>query len=354
MHKYCNTKKLLLKHYETYPDLQIEDIFKFLFQSTFGCGHLIKDKEKVIDYIKTEYRNTVYEKDDSVEELDGDFCRVPLCVLKKGLSAETLGGLFILSAEKEKGTVEDLLNKLDIFRDLLTEKLLPFSKDDFENKLMLWQKQGFPAVRHSEIFRSKYNPSYRVISKDFIPFLELFTKTDKLLTEGSVRLAIEGTSASGKTTIGEVFSKIYNCTVIHTDDFFLQPSQRTPERLATAGGNIDYERFLAEVLIPLSKNETIHYRRFDCSEMKIMPSEEIIPGKLTVIEGAYSMHPEFEAYYNLSAFINIAPETQKSRILKRNSPAMAERFFNEWIPLEKIYFNAFSIKEKCDIYISIL
>ena len=42
-----------------------------------------------------------------------------------------------------------------------------------------------------------------------------------------------------------------DCNVIHLDHFFWRPKQRTAERLQQAGGNVDYGRFLEEVLISL-------------------------------------------------------------------------------------------------------
>ena len=48
------------------------------------------------------------------------------------------------------------------------------------------------------------------------------------------------------------------------DDFYLQPHQRTEERLAEPGGNVDRERFLQEVLIPLHEGHDAVYRVFDC------------------------------------------------------------------------------------------
>jgi hypothetical protein len=32
---------------------------------------------------------------------------------------------------------------------------------------------------------------------------------------------------------------------------------------------------------------------------------------------------------------------------------MAERFFNEWIPLETVYFEKTAAKERCDLVIAI-
>ena len=65
------------------------------------------------------------------------------------------------------------------------------------------------------------------------------------------------------------------------------------------------------------------------------------------------MHPELEQYYNLSVFLDITPKQQKERIRKRNSKELAERFFNEWIPMEQRYFEAMDVKKRCDINIEI-
>jgi hypothetical protein len=70
---------------------------------------------------------------------------------------------------------------------------------------------------------------------------------------------------------------------------------------------------------------------------------------ISVVEGVYSTHPLFERYYDLSIFLDIALEHQKERILKRNSPQFAKRFFDEWIPLENKYFTHTEIKKRADV-----
>ena len=137
------------------------------------------------------------------------------------------------------------------------------------------------------------------------------------------------------------------------DDFFLRPQQRTPERYAEIGGNVDRERFFSEVLLPLSKGEDIDYIRFDCATFTLCPAERITPKSLVIIEGAYSMHPTLSDFYDLSVFLDVDTEVQKERIAKRNSPEMQKRFFSEWIPLEKAYFEGMQVKERCDIVIPI-
>lgn len=183
-------------------------------------------------------------------------------------------------------------------------------------------------------------------------YKELLSKIDGLIARGNAIVAIEGGSASGKTTLAKMLSDVYDCTVFHMDDFFLRPEQRTKERYEEAGGNVDRERFLSEVLIPLKNGEQIKYRKFDCSTMTLTDEETVIPKKLTVIEGAYSMHPELAEYYDLSVFLDISPELQRERILRRNGEKMAARFFNEWIPLEEKYFSLTDAKNRCDVLIS--
>ena len=65
------------------------------------------------------------------------------------------------------------------------------------------------------------------------------------------------------------------------------------------------------------------------------------------------MHPELAEYYDFSVFLDISEELQRARIQKRNSPAMAQRFFDEWIPLEQIYFSGFDIKDRCGLVLHI-
>lgn len=185
------------------------------------------------------------------------------------------------------------------------------------------------------------------------PFLPFFSELDKRLAKGAITVAIEGGSGSGKTTLSHIISGTYDCAVFHMDDFFLRPEQRTPERYAEIGGNIDRERFLSEVLIPLSKGEIVNYRKFDCSTMSLEDIVQVPPRKLIVIEGVYAMHPQFQEYYDFSVFLDITAELQKERIMQRNSAQMAQRFFHEWIPLEQKYFTTLHIRERCDMQINI-
>jgi uridine kinase len=134
------------------------------------------------------------------------------------------------------------------------------------------------------------------------------------------------------------------------DDFFLRPEQRTEERYAEIGGNVDYERFQEEVLLPLRAGQAFSYRPFDCKTFTLSEPVSVQPKRINIIEGSYSHHPYFGDPYDLKVFLSITPELQRERVLQR--PAfLHQRFFEEWIPMENRYFKVFDIPSKSDILI---
>jgi uridine kinase len=181
---------------------------------------------------------------------------------------------------------------------------------------------------------------------------EPFTRRlDSLLSKGMpVVLAIDGRAASGKSSLTEKLARDYPARVIHMDDFYLPIELRTVERLAEPGGNLHYERFMTDVLPGLRKQEGFSYQAFDCAVMNVGEWRNLFPAQLTIVEGAYAMHPKLGAYYDLALFLSCAPETQLARIKKRN-PAKSEQFRKHWIPLEEAYFKAFGIPELADLII---
>ena len=350
------TRALLLQHFQAYPALQAEDIFKYLFHSTFGCDHLVTDEGMVLRYLQHEYNTVSSTAPDLVEPLDGAYCRVHLGILKNGLRLQTLARLFCLSAQKEPDGMARLEQKLAVACEMVQSGELPLDENTFVQKLEAWRSAGLPAIHHSATFRETYRPAYRVIAKKYADILSVLTEIDKLLTRGNATVVLEGGSASGKTTLADTLQRIWGsdtCRVFHTDDYFLRPEQRTPARLAEFGGNMDRERFYDEIVRPLSLSLPICYRRFDCMTQTLGEPVTAQECALTVVEGAYSLHPYLGKYYDLAVFLEVDPVCQKNRIQKRNSAQFAKRFFNEWIPLENTYFLKADVRRRADIVLQV-
>jgi uridine kinase len=177
----------------------------------------------------------------------------------------------------------------------------------------------------------------------------LFKEIERLAGErGRIIAAIDGNSAAGKSSLASLLSGRFSCGVIHMDDFFLRPEQRTAERLAEPGGNIDYERFEGEVLSRLREGVEFEYRPFCCGTRTLLEPVRFAPGDITVIEGVYSLHPLFSGAYDIKVFLSIDAEEQLRRLEER-SPGLLERFKDEWLPVERVYFDTFKIAGMCDL-----
>lgn len=189
--------------------------------------------------------------------------------------------------------------------------------------------------------------------------MNLTAKTLDKIAEMAERLprpcliALDGRCASGKSTLAGRLGARKGWQVFHMDDFFLRPEQRTEQRLATPGGNVDHERFLAEVLLPLRQGrDTITYRPFDCAKMTLAHPIRAKAGEINLIEGSYSGHPALWSFYDLHLFLTVNPEEQMQRILSREGEAGAVPFREKWIPMEERYFSAFQIMERCELCVS--
>lgn len=161
-------------------------------------------------------------------------------------------------------------------------------------------------------------------------------------------IAIDGRCAAGKTTLASRLKEEINCNVIHMDHFFLRPEQRTESRLSQPGGNVDYERFLEEVIRPLKQGRTFSYRVFDCKTMDFTYDIQVEPNLVTIVEGAYCCHPSLWDFYDIRIFLSVDSEEQLKRIRRRNGEKALKTFCERWIPLEEQYFSACQIQERCD------
>lgn len=330
-------KQLLLEHLQKYPMMQPQDLFKLLYQSEFGGGHLIADRQRALGYLRNEIDSVRGMPERGLEDIGGGLMRLYLPA--ENLRPETVLGLFLETCTP-RGSLESMLKKLS-----LLEGMFPAMRPEID----AYRAEGCPMQRHSETYRAAYSPAYRLVPAAAKEFLALFEAIDRLLREKPfVRVAVEGRCASGKSTLAALLERVYGANVVHMDDFFLPFERKTPERLAEPGGNVDYERALAEVLSRPADREIV-YRPFDCSVQA--PGDEIrlAPKPLTIVEGSYSMHPALRGHYDLSVFLDIDPERQSARILKRNGPEMHARFVGEWIPLENRYFDGLNVRRSCNL-----
>lgn len=341
--------KTIQEHIAKYPLMQIQDVAKLMFQSEFGGGHMIADEQRSLKRIQEEYQ-TVLEQgwnyENAMEPIGNGMCRMYLNCLNQGLKAEVLNQMFVISANNKIGSIVALEEKIETFLNACKNQTFAFSYTEATIFMEAWKEKGYPAMSHSDVYREAYHPAYRVMEMGLAKVFEVIRSIEGRDKESYV-VAIDGMCGSGKSTLGNLLKQNYpEANLFHVDDYFLQPHQRTEERLAEIGGNVDYERFKLEIVDNLQNPEGIIYQPFSCQKW-CLDEKKFAPWKpLVIIEGAYGLHPYFGEYYDLAVFSEITPEEQIERIRKRNGEEMLKRFVNEWIVMENQYFDTFKIREK--------
>ena len=345
-------RQVFAAHFSNYPGMEPRDAVKLAYQSVYGGGHLVTDPTAALARLKAELAASPPLPGRSLlEDIGGGRKRLHLNSPDfSGHTPESVSFLFAEGTKAPDRGAEALGPALDLLRDMTAAGSAPFSPEALAAFLKEYDAQGRPAVSHSGAYRAAYRPAYRVMEDRLLRFLPLLDAIDGLLSQKDRGVvAIDGMAAAGKSTLGDLLVRRYGCALIHMDDFFLPPELRTPERFAAPGGNVHYERFREQVLTGLAAGEPFSYDRFDCHTMSYAEKIPVNENRLTVIEGAYALHPSLRAVYDLKVFYPVEPEEQLRRILHRNGEGCMVRFRDQWIPLENAYIAACGVKECCDL-----
>ena len=293
-----------------HPGMEPRDVIKLCYQAAYGGDHLLTDLVGAENYFYKEFKAVPPRSVPLYELISPEMARVNLAAWKQaGLPGAWLLRLFTLSAEMHiRGDLSAYLDEADTLN-------IP----GFREARIAYELDGCPSVHHSDSYRCLEQPAYRVVHRQLLRLIPILEKAAVYKEMTPCVLAIDGRAASGKTTMGAQLARVLNGSVIHMDHFFLPPDLRTHARLNVPGGNIHYERFCEEVLPNLGKTEPFTYRRFDCGRMDYASEPFVVPGGLwRIVEGSYSLHPEFGRYYDISVFSSVTPETQLARIGMRN------------------------------------
>ena len=346
--------RYLQNEFAAHPLAQPQDAVKLLYQSAFGCGHMLSDADACAARIQDEITNT--DADPSVPAytlIGGGLCRMNLrSPAVRALSAQVLARMMKLTEARFTPSPERFDKSLAALSALDEAGQTPFSAPSLEDYLHGYRAEGYPVVSHTDRYRAAYQPAYRVVLSDFGTLLPALCAAEELVrSQGRAVVVLDGDCGAGKTTLAGLMAELLQAGLIHMDDFFLPFERRTEERKSVPGWNVDHERFSAEVLPKLQAGGAFTYGRFDCHtgvwEQRSCPSSPIV-----LIEGSYSHHPSFaEGYRQLRAlrvFLSV-PAAEQLRRLGLRDPDKLDRFEQEWIPLEKSYFEAYDIRSGADI-----
>lgn len=346
------TQKLLDDFYGRYPLSQPEDFALLLRLRRFGgsvFGENLSDfTQKIEDIRRLAQTNT----DPLFLDLGETYCRLSLASPALSLSSSCIARMAFLSAGQNTPNTHTITEDLPALCRWAKDKPFSLCSEDWQALVVTPSREAFPSEAHSQPYKKQYHPAYLVLEKNFWRYFSAIERIDRLLQEKKqLLIAIDGPSGTGKSYLGRLLQSLFGADLILMDDFFLQPDQRSPARAAEPGGNVDYERFFAEVVANLEKHSPFIYQKYSCSTGLFSPSAALAsPAK--IFEGVYSLHPKWGAeLFDCKIFLTASLQKRLERIENRNGKKMLARFVKEFIPKEDAYFNAFGVPALCDLTI---
>lgn len=337
-----------LAHAGTYGEMRAQDYAKLAYQHAHGCEHMVRASDELVRHIDAE--RAPGEQGVRFEPIGNGLVRAHLSGGDARFSSALIARMFAYTARAFRPRENGMEDALSALERLSADGRLTVGGGEMRAFLSDYRAAGCPAVRHTDAFRRAYQPAYRVLLSDFSRYSALFSALEALKTQkpGAI-VAIDGMCASGKTTLARALAFVFDATLFHMDDFFLPPGKRTASRLREVGGNVDYERFLSEVLVPLEGGRPFEYRPFDCHRSNFSAPVSASRASLNIVEGAYACHPALAERYDLSAVLLISPDEQLRRVRARNGEGMLPRFRDEWIPMENRYIRETDLARRANL-----
>ena len=175
-----NINNLIVSEHKLHPKAELVDYYKLFFQGTFGPEHIIRETGSALDFLKNELaQNETYgpELYQNISFLN-NFFRVNLKIVKDGSIAlsDYFEG-FLRSRELTKQiSWNEWLNEWKKIKEIIyAKKIIPdFSLQEKFLQIKIEQQEP---VSHSNSYKIKYHPHYRLFSEK--EFLKLNLKSPK-------------------------------------------------------------------------------------------------------------------------------------------------------------------------------
>ena len=160
---------LLASQFERYPAMQVQDVYKLIYQGCLGAEHAVKSPSFARNWLESEIAemgNGPLEPMIDPISADGEIIRINLRpYLKMSGSLDVLLDAFIRTAHDFRGEKSLIKKKWDI---AMQTCFLPATVMDAFIKKMI--KDNYPAVHHSDIYHEHYLPAYRVVWQKYFPY----------------------------------------------------------------------------------------------------------------------------------------------------------------------------------------
>jgi hypothetical protein len=172
-------QRVLQEQFTRYPLMEVQDLYKLVFQAAFGCEHAVLDAAAARSWLTSEIQGLSEGPPEPVVDTispDGRIVRVNLRPylaagglrpsLAAGGDAEILLEAFVRTAGEYRGTIEQLQRYWGHAMAFVTAKRFPLSADQLADFFEQMNARGYPSVHHSASYQNAYRPAYRVALRE--------------------------------------------------------------------------------------------------------------------------------------------------------------------------------------------
>jgi hypothetical protein len=165
-------QRILAEHAARYPLLEIQDMYKLVYQGVMGSEHAVRDATQARTWLEVEVASL---KEGPVEPIVDPISK-DRCVVRINLrpyvaedgDLSALNDAFIRTANEHKGTHEELEEFWLSVEHMAEKEELPFMSQALRNFFEEMRGLEFPSVHHSKVYTEVYQPAYRVIRYEFL------------------------------------------------------------------------------------------------------------------------------------------------------------------------------------------
>lgn len=164
--------QLLGAHAARYPGLGLEDIYKLLHQAALGPAHAVNG-ETARARLAAELAGLIAGPREPLADPispDGRLARIHLrAFAASGFDPDLLADAFTETARSWSPSTEKLAKFCGCLGDLADAGGIAFARTDVERYMTARSAEGWPAVHHSDAFRQRWLPAYRVVDLALLP-----------------------------------------------------------------------------------------------------------------------------------------------------------------------------------------
>ena len=169
-------EQVLQFHFDRYPKMQPDDLYKLLHQAAMGSEHAIPNREAASQWMDRELamlqQSGAASPDEALYEPlspDGRLVRVNLRPhLQAGGGTDLLLDAFVRTGEEFSGDPLALESYCERAVELARQGSLPFPHKKLEAHFAMLKREGYPVVHHSKSYADAYRPAYRVVLRDLL------------------------------------------------------------------------------------------------------------------------------------------------------------------------------------------